>query len=46
MLDRSAEIHLVLPFRTEDFIAESVAFAGESWVGRFRKALKLASSVK
>jgi class 3 adenylate cyclase len=46
MLDRSAEIHLVLPFRTEDFIEESVAFAGESWAARFRKALKLASSVK
>lgn len=46
MLDRMAEVHVVLPFRLDDFIRESVAFAGEAWVARFRRALRLANSVK
>ncbi|MEO5373779.1 MAG: hypothetical protein H7840_05800 [Alphaproteobacteria bacterium] len=45
MLDRGGEVHLFLPFGLEDFIAARVAYAGPGWVRRFRKALKLASSV-
>ena len=45
MLDRGAEVHVVLPFDREDFIAESVAPAGPHWVERFHKALDKATSV-
>ena len=46
MLDRLAEVHIMLPFRQDDFIKQSVAFAGENWIGRFRRALRFANSVK
>ena len=45
MLERDAEVHLVLPFATEDFIRERVAPAGARWERRFRHALKLVASV-
>ncbi|MCO5763255.1 MAG: adenylate/guanylate cyclase domain-containing protein [Chromatiaceae bacterium] len=45
MLERDAEVHLVLPFSTEDFIRERVAPAGPRWERRFRHALKLVASV-
>lgn len=45
MLDRGAEVHIVLPFEKEDFIKESVVFAGGNWRQRFEKALKKATSV-
>ena len=41
--DREAEVNIVMPFDTEDFVNTSVAFAGADWVRRFRRALKLAS---
>ncbi len=41
--DREAEVNIVMPFDTEDFINTSVAFAGSDWVRRFRRALKLSS---
>jgi len=34
-----AEPRLVLPFRGEDFVHTSVAFAGKEWVQRFRRLL-------
>ncbi len=45
MLERDAEVHLILPFATEDFIRERVAPAGARWERRFRHALKLVASV-
>jgi class 3 adenylate cyclase len=45
MLARGAEVHITLPFDRGDFIATSVAFAGEAWVDRFEAALQRATSV-
>lgn len=45
MLERDAEVHLVLPCAAEDFARERVAYAGPRWERRFRQALKLAASV-
>ncbi len=45
LLERDAEVHLVLPFATEDFIRARVAPAGPRWERRFRHALKLVTSV-
>lgn len=45
MLERDAEVHLVLPCAAEDFARERVAHAGPRWERRFRQALKLATSV-
>ncbi len=45
MLERGAEVHIVLPFEVEDFVASSVRYAGARWEMRFRNALKLAHSV-
>ncbi len=44
-LELHAELHLVLPFALEEFIAISVAPAGPDWVGRFRHCLGAATSV-
>ncbi len=44
-LRRGAELHVVLPFATEDFIAESVVPGGASWLPRFQAALAAAQSV-
>ena len=44
-LELGAELHLVLPFALEEFIAISVAPAGPDWVGRFRHCLGAATSV-
>jgi class 3 adenylate cyclase/tetratricopeptide (TPR) repeat protein len=46
MLERGAEIHIVLPFHKDDFIEESVSFAGKQWVERFEKALQKATTVR
>ena len=46
MLARGAELDIVLPFRREDFIATSVAFAGGDWVARFERVLARAASVR
>jgi class 3 adenylate cyclase/tetratricopeptide (TPR) repeat protein len=45
LLDRGAEVNIDMPFDPEDFIRTSVAFAGASWVERFRMALASANSV-
>ncbi|MBF0142804.1 MAG: hypothetical protein HQL59_05025 [Magnetococcales bacterium] len=45
LLARGGTLHVVLPFRDEDFIRVSVASAGQVWVERFQKALRRATSV-
>jgi len=35
-----AEVHLFIPFEKEDFIKESVSFAGNEWVDRFERLIK------
>jgi hypothetical protein len=42
---RGGELHAVLPFGVSDFVAQSVAPAGESWIGRFEACLAGAASV-
>ena len=44
-LARGAELHVVLPFEEEDFLAQSVRPGGESWLVRYRAALDRAASV-
>jgi len=45
MISAGAEIDVVLPFRRDDFIRTSVAFAGEQWVRRFESVMARAASV-
>ncbi len=45
MLERDAEVNIVLPFAREDFVRERVAYVDPVWARRFDIALKLASSV-
>lgn len=45
MLERGAEVNVVMPFALDDFIANDVRYAGSRWEMRFRNALKLAASV-
>lgn len=45
MLARGGEVDVVLPFRREDFVKTSVAFAGADWAGRFDRVLERAASV-
>lgn len=45
LLARGAELHVVMPFAEEDFIAQSVLPGGEGWLPRFRECLAAASSV-
>ena len=42
---RGAELHVVLPFESEQFVRTSVAPAGEAWVSRFHACLAAATSV-
>jgi len=44
-LDLGAELHLVLPFDIDEFVAISVAPAGPEWPERFRRCLAAATSV-
>ena len=46
LLRRGAELHVTLPFDTEDFKAVSVAPAGADWLTRFELCLKAATSVQ
>ena len=46
LLRRGAELHVTLPFDTEDFRAVSVAPAGADWLTRFELCLKAATSVQ
>jgi len=45
MIKIGAEVNVVLPFKREDFVSTSVAFAGPHWIERFDRALSSASSV-
>jgi adenylate cyclase len=44
-LARGVELHIVLPFDEEDFIAQSVRPGGEGWVERYRACRDLAADV-
>jgi class 3 adenylate cyclase len=44
-LARGAELHVVLPFEEEDFLAQSVRPGGESWLERYRACVEAAASV-
>jgi class 3 adenylate cyclase len=45
VLARGAELHVVLPFEEEDFLAQSVRPGGEAWLARYRSCLDQAASV-
>jgi len=45
MLERGAEVNVVMPYAIDDFIAENLRYGGARWEMRFRNALKLASTV-
>jgi class 3 adenylate cyclase len=45
MLARGAEVNIILPFAEDDFIKESVAFAGQKWLIRYQNALRQAQSI-
>lgn len=44
VLARGGELHVVLPFAIEDFVAQSVRPAGGEWVARFERCMAAASS--
>lgn len=44
-LARGLELHVVLPFAEDDFIAQSVEPGGESWLARYRECRDRATSV-
>jgi class 3 adenylate cyclase len=46
LLARRAQLHVLLPFRLDDFIAESVRPAGQQWIKRFEACLANAKSVR
>ena len=45
LLRRGAELHVVLPFASEEFVRTSVEDSGEDWVRRFHACLAAASTV-
>lgn len=45
LLERGAEVHVVLPFAEPDFLEQSVAPAGESWVARYHAIREKAASL-
>ncbi len=46
LLDRGAELHVILPFDREEFVRTSVAPAGRSWIERFERCLGEAEIVR
>lgn len=46
LLERGAQLHVILPFRLEDFIDVSVRPAGAQWVERMQRCLRSAKSVR
>ncbi len=46
LLDRGAELHVVLPFAKDEFVRTSVIQAGSSWVDRFETCLARADTVE
>jgi len=45
LLERGAEVHVVLPFAEPDFLEQSVAPAGEGWVTRYHAITARAASI-
>ncbi len=45
LLEHGTELHVVLPFAREEFVAASVADGGADWVKRFERCLAAASEV-
>jgi class 3 adenylate cyclase/tetratricopeptide (TPR) repeat protein len=45
MLESDREVHIILPFKQDDFLETSVSFAGESWVQRFNNVLSRVESI-
>lgn len=45
LLERQAEIHVVLPFAEPDFLEQSVAPAGEEWVARYHAVREKSASI-
>ena len=45
MLERGAEVNVLLPFAEDDFVALRVQPAGDGWLRRFKAALERATSV-
>ncbi len=45
LLERNAELHVVLPFERDEFVRASVAPAGHRWVERFERCLAAAEHV-
>ncbi|MGE5547528.1 MAG: adenylate/guanylate cyclase domain-containing protein [Solirubrobacterales bacterium] len=45
MLERGAEVNIMMPFALDDFVASDLRYAGPRWEMRFKNALKLAASV-
>lgn len=45
MLARGGEVHIVLPCRKDDFVAQSVRPAGDAWIPRFEACLARAAEV-
>lgn len=43
--ERGIDVHVVLPFALDDFVAHSVADAGTGWVSRFEHCLSTAAEV-
>jgi len=46
LLARRAQLHVLLPFRLDDFVRESVQPSGEPWIRRFETCLANAKSVR
>jgi Adenylate and Guanylate cyclase catalytic domain len=46
LLTRDCELHVVLPFAREEFVASSVAPSGPHWVERFERCLAAATTVR
>ena len=45
LLERGGELQVVLPFREEDFIAESVQCGGDDWLKRYEACREAASGI-
>lgn len=46
LVDRHADLHVLLPVAVDEFVQASVRPAGESWVGRFHDLMRQAKSVE
>lgn len=46
LLERGAELHVVLPFARDEFVRTSVISAGHDWVERFERCLASADTVE